>query len=100
MLCAKSCNFTKSNNPPCVFSTFFKLNKWCNIAQHTAMYKVAGKIKTIKAICTFYEISRFQGKNVSQALHFQDTSKRNKKIAATTEYAYNTKYTYNTNPRI
>ena len=30
---AKACNFTKSNTPPWVFSTFFKLYKWYQIAQ-------------------------------------------------------------------
>ena len=29
----KACNFTKSNTPPCVFFTFSKLYKWCQIAQ-------------------------------------------------------------------
>ena len=28
-----SCNFTKSNTPPWVFFTFFKLRKWCQIVQ-------------------------------------------------------------------
>ena len=30
-----SCNFTKINTPPWVFFTFFKLYKWCQIAQRT-----------------------------------------------------------------
>ena len=30
---AEACNFTKSNSPPCVFFTFFKLCKWYQIAQ-------------------------------------------------------------------
>ena len=30
---AKACNFTKSNTPPWVFFTFFKLYKWYQIAQ-------------------------------------------------------------------
>ena len=25
---AEACNFTKSNTPPWIFFTFFKLNKW------------------------------------------------------------------------
>ena len=29
----KACNFTKSNTPPCIFFTFSKLYKWCQIAQ-------------------------------------------------------------------
>ena len=29
-----SCNFTKSNTPPWVFFTLFKLYKWYKIAQH------------------------------------------------------------------
>ena len=30
---ASTCNFTKSNTPPWVFLTFFKLYKWYQIAQ-------------------------------------------------------------------
>ena len=30
---ASACNFTKINTPPWVFFTFFKLYKWCQIAQ-------------------------------------------------------------------
>ena len=30
---AEACNFAKSNNPPWVSFTFFKLYKWCQIAQ-------------------------------------------------------------------
>ena len=30
---ASACNFTKSNTPPWVFFTFFKLYKWHQIAQ-------------------------------------------------------------------
>ena len=30
---AEACNFTKSNTPPWVFFTFFKLHKWYQIAQ-------------------------------------------------------------------
>ena len=33
---ALACNFTKSNNPPWVFFTFFKLCEWYQIAQRTA----------------------------------------------------------------
>ena len=29
---AEACNFTKSNTPPWVFFTFFKLHKWYQIA--------------------------------------------------------------------
>ena len=32
---AKACNFTKSNTPPWVFFTFFKLYEWYQIAQST-----------------------------------------------------------------
>ena len=31
---ALTCNFTKSNTPPWVFFTFFKLYKWYQIAQN------------------------------------------------------------------
>ena len=30
---AEACNFTKSNTPPWMFFTFFKLYKWYQIAQ-------------------------------------------------------------------
>ena len=30
----KACSFTKSNTPPCMFFTFFKLCKWYKIAQN------------------------------------------------------------------
>ena len=33
---ANACNFTKSNTPPWVFFTFFKLYEWYEIAQSTA----------------------------------------------------------------
>ena len=33
-----ACNFTKSNTPPWVFSTYFKLHKWYNIAQSVTYY--------------------------------------------------------------
>ena len=29
----KSCNYTKSDTPPWVFFTFFKMYKWCQIGQ-------------------------------------------------------------------
>ena len=32
---AKACNFTKSNTPPWVFSTFYESYKCYQIAQHT-----------------------------------------------------------------
>ena len=34
-------NFTKSNNPPWVFSTFFKLFKWYQIAQRSASHHIS-----------------------------------------------------------
>ena len=33
-----ACNFTKSNTPPWVFFTFFKLCEWYQIAQSTTIY--------------------------------------------------------------
>ena len=49
---AKACTFTKSDTPPWVFFTFFKLYKWCQIAQRTsyvssynAMYVCSLKMK-------------------------------------------------------
>ena len=35
---AESCNFTKSDIPPWVFFTFFKLYEWFQIAQSTTFY--------------------------------------------------------------
>ena len=32
---AEACNFTKSITPPWVFFMFFKLYKWCQIAQNS-----------------------------------------------------------------
>ena len=37
---ALACNFTKSNIPPWVFFTFFKLYKWCQIAQSISYTKI------------------------------------------------------------
>ena len=37
---ASACNFTKSNTPPWVFLTFFKLYKWYQIAQSTSFDSV------------------------------------------------------------
>ena len=37
---AKACIFTKSNTPPCVFFTFFKLFKRYQIAQRTTYERV------------------------------------------------------------
>ena len=34
---ASSCNIDKCNTPPWVFFTFFRLHKWYQIAQRTAM---------------------------------------------------------------
>ena len=33
----KACNFTKSNNPPWVFFTFFEWYKWNQIAQNISI---------------------------------------------------------------
>ena len=35
---AEACNFTKINTPPWVLFTFFKLNKWYQIAQRTTNF--------------------------------------------------------------
>ena len=35
MLLLVACNFTKSNTPPWVFFTFFKLYEWYQTAQRT-----------------------------------------------------------------
>ena len=37
---ASTCNFTKSNFPPWVFITFFKLYKWYQIAQRITFLKL------------------------------------------------------------
>ena len=41
---AKACNFIKSNDPPCVFFTFFKLCKG---------YQIQKRISFLKLNCTF-----------------------------------------------
>ena len=38
------CNFSKSNTPPWVFFTFFKLYKWYQTAQHIMYSKVEVKM--------------------------------------------------------
>ena len=43
---AKACNFIKSNIPPWVFFTFFKLYKWYQIAQHTIYVQHTTKTST------------------------------------------------------
>ena len=46
------CNFAKSNVPEWVFFTFFKLNKWCQIAQsitYTEQYR--GVFRFLSNIC-------------------------------------------------
>ena len=37
---AGPCNFTKSNTPPWVFFTFFKLHKWYQILQSSKLFAV------------------------------------------------------------
>ena len=36
-----ACNFTKSNTPPWVFFTFFKLYKWYQITQRITIRKIS-----------------------------------------------------------
>ena len=45
-----ACNFTKSNTPPWVFFTFFKLYKWYQIAQRTTIIQ--------KDNCVFFGLFR------------------------------------------
>ena len=42
-----ACNFTKSNTPSRVFFTFFKLYKWCQIAQRITHLYAAGFIVSV-----------------------------------------------------
>ena len=42
---ALACNFTKSNTPPLVFFTFFKLYGWYQIAQRTTNEDLDNSIK-------------------------------------------------------
>ena len=42
---ALACNFTKSNTPPLVFFTFFKLYGWNQIAQRTTNEDLDNSIK-------------------------------------------------------
>ena len=49
LLFVKVCNFTKSNTPPWVFFTFFRLYKWYQIAQNiTSSYSIQGFRKSYK----------------------------------------------------
>ena len=51
-----ACNFTKSNTPPYVFFTFFKLYKWYQITQ-----RITNELKKcivkgcIQTVCYFYD---------------------------------------------
>ena len=44
----KACNFTKSNTPPWVFFTFFKLYNWYKIAQSITYERSGGKKKNFR----------------------------------------------------
>ena len=48
-----NCNFTKSDSPPCVFCTFFKLCKWYQIAQN-----IRYKNYWIKTSISLFEITK------------------------------------------
>ena len=48
-----ACNFTKSNTPPWVFSTFLKLFKWYQIAQRITLLSCS---KLLYEYCTKYGI--------------------------------------------
>ena len=45
---AEACNFTKTNTPPWVFFTFFKLYKWYHIAQRTTYIVLSTNEKDIE----------------------------------------------------
>ena len=55
---AWACNFTKSNTPPWAFFTFFKFNKWYQIAQ--SVIYVFCSTTTEKFV-----IKELQGKNLA-----------------------------------
>ena len=54
---AKSCNFSKINTPPWVFFTFFKLNKWYQIAQRTTYNDLVFITLTIRCNVTFTTVT-------------------------------------------
>ena len=61
---AKTCNFTKSNTPPWVCFTFFKLSEWYLIAQST----------TYVTLCTiwyrFYNLKSVKNIHAAKACNF------------------------------
>ena len=58
----KACNLTKSNKPPWVFFTFFKLKKWYQIAQNITYRLFCGGVNQICLFlfscinCTLHQI--------------------------------------------
>ena len=48
---ALACNFTKSNTPPWVFFTFFKLYKWYHMAQRTTNNDAQRNLKLVPRNC-------------------------------------------------
>ena len=55
---AEACNFTKSNTPPWVFFTFFKLYKWYQIAQ--SVTHGLASVKVTLQFWVFSPISNYQ----------------------------------------
>ena len=47
---AETCNFTKSNTPPWVFFTFFKLYKWYQIAQRITYREIYNILRLIVTV--------------------------------------------------
>ena len=47
---AETCNFIKSNTPPLVFFTFFKLYKWYQIAQRITYREIYNILRLIVTV--------------------------------------------------
>ena len=54
---AEACNITKSNTPPWVFFTFFKLQKWYQIAQSVSVETSFSLFRYHKLKVLFYIIN-------------------------------------------
>ena len=56
---AEACNYTKSNTPPWVFFTFFKLYEWYQIAQRTTYKCQSNKESNVRLEGRFSKICRW-----------------------------------------
>ena len=73
----KICNFTESNIPPWVFLTFFKLQKWYQIAQHKHYNDILGSLdynilfmqKCTEVFCLHGGVLQKKKKNCPENFH-------------------------------